>query len=328
MCSTSHRPVDEADPHAMSDAEVLAELADLVAEQNRVAARLTRAVRIADARLSCEHGGLKSMQSWLRAHTGMKQPSASALVHRGRVLDHLPATAAAFTAGAIGVDHVAEIGKITAARLLAAAADQGVDVGEVDQALATIAAGQRFGTLTEAVQQYLAKLDPDGPEPDPVEERSLSIVTHPDGRVTIHSELDPVGGEKAKAVLEPMAAASRTAGDDRTHSQRLAGRIRAVGGQHPRRRPGADPADPQARHRRGPRPGRPRRPGHRQDHRTAGLRCHHLRRPRPLAGLRLHRGPHRHGPHRGTDPPRPGGPHRPRPAAAPAGPARRRLRRR
>jgi hypothetical protein len=215
MCSSR----SGGDLHSLTDAELLAEVADLVAERNRVEARLTRAVRVADARLSCEHDGLKTMQSWLRTHTGLKQPSASSLVHRGRALDSLPATAAAFAAGAIGTDHVTEISKIAAARELAAAIDQGVDLGEIDAALATVAAGQPFGKLTEAVHHYLAQLDPDGPEPDPVDQRSLIITTHPDGTVTVHAELDPVGGERVKAVIEPMAAASRTAGDERTAAQ-------------------------------------------------------------------------------------------------------------
>src|SRR5215207_3084711 len=114
MCSTSGPPVDEPALPAMSDAQLLTEVALLVAERNRVEARLTRAVRIADARLSCEHDGLKTMQSWLRTHVGMKKKTAAALVHRGRALDLLPATAAAFAAGEIGVEHVTEIEQITA----------------------------------------------------------------------------------------------------------------------------------------------------------------------------------------------------------------------
>ena len=215
MCSSGR----DGDVHAMSDGELLAEVGALVAERDRAEARLARAVRVADTRLSCEHDGLKTMQSWLRTHTGMKHSTASALVQRGRVLDLLPATGAAFAAGAMGVDHVTAIAAVTGRRELAAAVEQGVDLGEVDAALATVAAGQTFRKLTEAVHHYLAQLDPDGPEPDPTQERSLTITTHPDGTVTIRAELDPVGGEKVKAVLEPMAATSRTAGDERTPSQ-------------------------------------------------------------------------------------------------------------
>jgi hypothetical protein len=220
MCSGDSAEVGEAGLHVMSDGELLAEVAGLVAQRNRLEARLTRAVRVADARRACESDGLTTMASWLRTHTGLKGNAASGLVHRGRALDLLPATAAAFAAGAIGADHVTEISTITAPEHLAAAAAQEVELGEVDAALATIAVGRPFRKLTEAVVHYLARLDPDGPEPEPGQQRSLQIITHPDGTVTIRAELDPVGGEKVKAVLEPIAARSRTAGDDRTPSQR------------------------------------------------------------------------------------------------------------
>jgi hypothetical protein len=219
MCSSGGSGGEGPDLHTLTDGALLAEVAELVAERNRVEARLTAAVRVGDVRLACEHDGVTTMQSWLRTHCGMKSPAAVALVQRGRVLDLLPATVAAFGAGAIGTEHVTAIGTITATRLLAVAADQGVEVGEVDAALATIAAGQPFRELTAAVQHYLARLDPDGPEPAPVDQRSLTIVTHPDGTVTIRAELDPVAGEKVKAVIEPMAAVSRTAADERTPSQ-------------------------------------------------------------------------------------------------------------
>ena len=215
MCSSAAG----GDLNALTDAELLSELGELVAERNRLEARLTRAVRLADTRLACEHDGLKTMQSWLRTHTGMRPSAASALVHRGRALDLLPATEAAFAAGAIGTDHVVAISATVAPKHLTAAADQEIDLAEVDAALAVIAAGQPFAKLTEAVHHYLARLDPDGPEPAPVEERSLIITTHPDGRVTIRAELDAVGGEKVTAVIEPMAATSRSAGDDRSPGQ-------------------------------------------------------------------------------------------------------------
>ncbi|WP_409333306.1 DUF222 domain-containing protein, partial [Trujillonella humicola] len=216
MRSSYGSGVDEA---ALPDGELLTEVAAAVAAHNRAAARLAAVVRVADARTACEHDGLKTMQAWLRTHAGLKGSTAAGLVHRGRALALLPATAAAFAAGAIGVEHVTEISKIAAPRQVAMAAAQDVDLGQVEAALATIAASHTFQKLTEAVAGYLARLDPDGPEPEPEQQRSLQITTHPDRTVTLRVELDPVGGEKVKAVLEPMAAASRTAGDTRSPSQ-------------------------------------------------------------------------------------------------------------
>ena len=71
------------------------------------------------------------------------------------------------------------------------------------------------------MHHYLDRLDPDGPEPDPTEGRSLSIVKHADGRRSIRGELDAVGGEKVEAVLESMLQANRPKGDLRTRRQQL-----------------------------------------------------------------------------------------------------------
>ncbi|WP_409331850.1 hypothetical protein [Trujillonella humicola] len=98
MCSSSGSGVDEAGLHALPDGELLAEVAAAVAAQNRAAARLATVVRVADARTACEHDGLKTMQAWLRTHAGLKGATAAGLVHRGRALALLPATAAAFAA--------------------------------------------------------------------------------------------------------------------------------------------------------------------------------------------------------------------------------------
>jgi hypothetical protein len=71
-----------------------------------------------------------------------------------------------------------------------------VDLAEVDAALAEVAAGQPHVQLGRVVHHYLARLDPDGPEPDPTEGRSLSLAKHSDGRLSGRFELDAVGGEK------------------------------------------------------------------------------------------------------------------------------------
>ena len=62
------------------------------------------------------------------------------------------------------------------------------------------------------VHHYLARLDPDGPEPDPTEGRRLTIAKHADGAVTGRFELDAVGGEKVQAALESIVQANRPAG--------------------------------------------------------------------------------------------------------------------
>jgi hypothetical protein len=105
---------------------------------------------------------------------------------------------------------------------VAAAAAQGVQLAEVDVVLAETAASRPYAELRQVVHHYLQRLDPDGPEPDPTEQRALTIVKHPDGSVTGHFDLDAVGGEKVQAVVESFAQADRPAGDLRNRRQQLA----------------------------------------------------------------------------------------------------------
>ena len=72
------------------------------------------------------------------------------------------------------------------------------------------------------VHHYLQRLDQDGPEPDPTEQRALRLVKHRDGSLSGRLELDPVGGERLQAALESVAQANRPAGDTRSRPQRLA----------------------------------------------------------------------------------------------------------
>jgi hypothetical protein len=73
--------------------------------------------------------------------------------------------------------------------------------------------------LVALVAGYPARLDTDGPEPDPTEGRSLSITRHSDGSVSGRFELDAVGGERLQAVVESFVQADRPAGDRRTRAQ-------------------------------------------------------------------------------------------------------------
>ncbi|MGZ6844805.1 MAG: DUF222 domain-containing protein, partial [Blastococcus sp.] len=129
------------------------------------------------------------------------------------------AVAAAFAAGAITAEQVSVIAAVTKPEHVAAAAAQEVDLAEIDTALAQVAAGRPHAELRQVVQHYLGRLDPDGPEPDPTEERLLSLFRHDDGRVSGRFELDPVGGEKLLAGIESIVQANRPEGDLRTRVQ-------------------------------------------------------------------------------------------------------------
>ncbi|MFD2090018.1 HNH endonuclease [Blastococcus deserti] len=208
------------DLEGLSDGELLAHVGDLLVASNRISAQLTRAVRRADARASAEHDGAKTMSSWLRGHGRVSGALAGRLVTQGRRLEQLPATERAFAEGLIGADQVEVIAEIAKPENLDRAATQGIDIGDIEVVLVQLATIGTHRDLQIGVGDYLDKLDPDGPEPDPTQERAVTLVQHPDGSWTIGGTLDAVGGEKVATALESIAAAGRCAGDTRTRAQR------------------------------------------------------------------------------------------------------------
>jgi hypothetical protein len=209
------------DLHALVAPQLLDRTAELVAARNRIDAELARTVRIADLTQAAEHDGLASMRSWLRGHVRLSAREAARLVSNGRVLERLPAVASAFAAGAVTAEQVAVVAPVAAMDVQAEAVGQGVDLAEVDATLAEVASTQVHVQLGKVVQHFLDRLDPDGSEPDPTEQRAVSIARHSDGSISARLDLDPVGGEKFCTVLESIVQASRPAGDLRTRSQQL-----------------------------------------------------------------------------------------------------------
>jgi hypothetical protein len=210
------------DLHAMPSSEVLERVAELVRVVNRASAELTRTVRHAETTQAAEHDGLKTMQSWLRGHARLSPAAASRLVSNGRALEQLPAMSASFADGDITAEQVAVVVPVTSPDAQSAAAEQDVDLGEIDTALAEVATSQPYVQLGRVVHHYLACLDPEGVEPDPTEGRRLTMAKHADGSVTGRFDLDAVGGEKVAAALESIVQAARPKGDLRTRAQQQA----------------------------------------------------------------------------------------------------------
>jgi hypothetical protein len=192
----------------------------LIQARNRLDAEIARTTRHAELTQAAEHDGLTSMQSWLRGHCRLSPSAAKQAVRIGRTLAHLPAVSAGSAAGQISAEQVAAIASVIDPENLAKAADQDIDLAAVDQVLARTAAVRQYLHLRQ-VHHYLARLDPDGPEPDPTEERSVSLAKHPDGSLSGRFHLDPVGGEKFQSAVESFMQADRPAGDVRRPAERL-----------------------------------------------------------------------------------------------------------
>jgi hypothetical protein len=201
--------------------QVLERTRSLLTLKNRVDAELARTVREGELTQASDHDGAKTMQSWLRGHGRLSSSSAHRVVASGRALEHLPAVAAAFAAGRVTAEAVAVIAPVARDEHRAAAAAADVDLAAVDAVLADTAATRPVKELAQVVHHYLARLDPDGTEPDPTEGRRFAMAQHPDGSWSGRFELDAVAGEKVATVLESMVQANRPQGDMRNRSQQL-----------------------------------------------------------------------------------------------------------
>ena len=160
------------------------------------------------------------MASWLRGHCRLGQDRL-ATVRAGRTLEHLPAVAAGFAAGLITADQIAVIAPVTTRRTWPRPPTKASTSPRSTRCWPTSPPPAAHDQLRQVVQHYLARLDPDGPEPDPTEGRSLTITRHDDGTITGRFDLDAVGGEKVQTVLESFVQKDRPAGDLRTRAQQL-----------------------------------------------------------------------------------------------------------
>ncbi|MGY2079770.1 DUF222 domain-containing protein [Modestobacter sp. SYSU DS0657] len=201
--------------------QLLDRLRGLLVAQNRLAAEVARTVRECELTQAAEVDGLTSMRSWLVGHGLLAAPEAKRVVGAGRVGERLPVLAGAAAAGVVTPGKMAEAARRLAPARLAAAEEQGHDLGEVDGALALAAATQTHEQFVGVLTRYAAGVDPDGPEPDPTEGRRLWLSRNAEG-LAFGGQLEAVAGEKFTAALESLVQADRPKGDLRTRSQQLA----------------------------------------------------------------------------------------------------------
>jgi hypothetical protein len=221
MCSSSEA-VDVEELHALSGPALLDRTRDLVEVINRTQAELARTVRVADGKRAFAADGQATAASWLRGHCRLSRSAASQVVRNGRALERLPAVAQAHAAGQLTADQVDLVGTITGPKHALLIDEQGGTVAGVGEVLGRFGAVHQHEELARLVHAVLQRLDQDGPEPDPTEERFLTVVRHADGSVSFRGHLDALAGEKFHAALEAHRQADRPAGDERTHSQQQA----------------------------------------------------------------------------------------------------------
>ena len=207
------------DLHELRDGQLLDRTAEISQTINRLQAELVRTVRHADVVGAAEHDGLRTMQSVLRGHHHLSPGAAAAVVRAGRALEHLPRLESAFAEGAVTAAQVGIVADGLRPGDVAGAEEQGIDLDAFDEAWTEVARTLPHAKLGTAVQAFRNALDPDGPEPDPTEQRRLTITRHHDGSGSGRFDLDAVGLEKVAAVIESMVQADRPRGDLRNRAQ-------------------------------------------------------------------------------------------------------------
>ena len=139
----------------------------LVRARNRIDAELARTVRAAELTQAAEYDGLKTMRSWLRGHARLSPAAIGQLLRTGRAIEHLPAVAAAFADGRITAEQVSVLAPVVSPVNLAAAAEQGVDLAEVDAVLAQTAATREHAHLARWCTTTWPGSTPTVPNPTP-----------------------------------------------------------------------------------------------------------------------------------------------------------------
>ena len=207
-------------------AEHLARVRALVQAQNMLAAELARTVRSAAETNAAAFDGHKSMTPWLKGHLHLSGAEAARTVKAGKTLEALPRWAEAARAGRVTPEQTAVVAKAATPARIARAEELGADVhGDdgIDATLVASATGEHAEDLPLVVKRLLDWIDPDGPEPDPTEQRELHLTpsASADGGGSFHGRLDAASFEKLSTAVTAFQQAGRVADDDRTHSRQM-----------------------------------------------------------------------------------------------------------
>ena len=205
------------------------------------------------------------MQSWLRGHgrlsagrgapAGAQRPGAGAAAGGGRGVRRRAVTA----------EQVAVIAPVAGAdEHWPRPPGRASTSPRSTRSLAEVAATRPHGELAQVVHHYLDRLDPDGPEPDPTEGRSLSIAKHADGSVTgrVRPRRGRRGEGAGRAGVDRAGQPARRATPAPAPSSSADALVQLADNALAAGQP-ADPAHGQAArrgHHRPRRPGRPRTP--------------------------------------------------------------------
>ena len=172
----------------LSDTSLDTELVDLMRERHRLDAQIARRVRRWDARSVWLSDGSKAPAARLSRDANIAKTTAQQVVSVARAVESMPATAAAWAAGDISVDHVDLLRRAAGSgREALFARDEEMLVGQCVQL--------RYAQMVKAVQYWRRRADhelaKDGPPLPP--ETYVKVATSFQGTITGEFMLDPIG---------------------------------------------------------------------------------------------------------------------------------------
>jgi uncharacterized membrane protein YgcG len=201
---------------AVPDAQLRAEILDLVRAANLVQTALWRRIGSFERRGLAEADGFRSTRSWLSAFGRMSPHAATGACQRAAVVDQLSALTVAAQRGEVSGEH---LGKV-----VALVEDIGIGpVQAADQVLAELVGSARPADIGLACDRVRAYVNPDGAEPDPeaiLQRRGLTLARSGD-MVRLRGQLDPEAGAVVMTALDALMTPP-SAHDERTAAQRRA----------------------------------------------------------------------------------------------------------
>jgi Domain of unknown function DUF222. len=224
----------------LPDEQVRAEVLALLTCLNQVTGALLARIGAFDARDLARADAQRATSTWLVDFGSMSKRQAVRWLAYARLLTRLPALAEAARAGRVSAEQLAPIAELVR--------HIGVEqVRDYDQILADLCASAGPAEVARACARIWALVDPDGAEPDPMDDFDRREITFSQlgTMLYIRGRLDPEGAAAVQAAVDALMRPPAP-GDDRTAAQRRAdaivdlargalanGELPTVGGEQP-----------------------------------------------------------------------------------------------
>ncbi|QIH99639.1 DUF222 domain-containing protein [Rhodococcoides fascians A21d2] len=187
----------------LSEAELLADAADVSHQIQLMEARRIALVAEIDTRVSREKLGFPGPAGWLTSTTLLTPSKATKIVALARGLKNFPDIADAVNTGVMSVDHAALI--LTFAETPPKNLPQeGRDIARAAMIKAATGPGARTDRIREAITKLEDTYGGKKPPPEDTDRNELFASKTLNGRLALKGDFDAITGEKLLAALSPL----------------------------------------------------------------------------------------------------------------------------